>query len=82
MGRVNREPLLTVADTKENVGIMLHSDSIMYEGNLRPLFVKEGGAWKNLIREGRYKEIDHSLRSLPLDLCRAFGTAFSQYLRG
>lgn len=85
-----REPLLTVAETKENVGIMLHSDSVMYEGNLRPLFVKEGdpdkgfpySTWVNLIRAGRYREIDWTLKSLPWDLLRAYGTAFSLYLGG
>jgi len=52
----------------------------MYEGNLRPLFVKEGGEWVNLIRQNRHQEIDWSLKSLPFDHIRAFGTAFSEYL--
>ena len=73
-------PMVTVKETKEEVLKILREGSIMYEGNLRPLFVKEGGSWKNLIREGRYREIDHSLRTLPFDHMRAYGQAMEDYL--
>ena len=77
-----REPSLTSRATKENVLDILKSDSVMYEGNLRPLFVLENRGWVNLIREGRYREIDWTLKTLPLGHMRAYGLAFSEYLGG
>lgn len=72
--------LTTPKEVKANVLDILRTESVMYEGNIRPLFVIEGGKVVNLIRAGRHKEIDHSLRTLPFNLMRAFGAAFSEYL--
>lgn len=69
------ETPLTSTTTKEVVKYILDSDSMGYEGNVRPIFEWKDNKWVNVCG----KE-DWTLRSLRFGLCRAFASAFEEYL--
>jgi len=64
-----RPPLATAKETKETVLDILKSDSVLYEGNLRPI------EWPKICGGSTW-----TLKDLKWDLFRAYGTAFSEYL--
>ena len=61
--------------TKEVVSHILNSDSIGYEGNVRPIFEWKDNKWVNVCG----KE-DFTFRTLRFGLAKAFGDAFEEYL--
>lgn len=68
-------PMKTVAETRSNVLQILKTDSVLYEGNLRPIFEWKDNDWKNVCGHE-----DWTLKSLRYELFKAYGDAFSEYL--
>ena len=70
-------PFKTKGETKREVLKILKSDSVGYEGNLRPILELQDGEWVNVGYDA-----DWTLRSLPYNLFKGYALAFEAYLDG